>query len=94
MKYQLKTISLNDKLAKGINDLNDVCIYQASLGTAAKITTGFESVESLSIFYETRDFVLQEMVKPDYNNWEGKQDYEERFMDIMKRNSCKFLNPP
>jgi hypothetical protein len=29
-------------------------------------------------FYETRDFV-QEMVKPDYNNWEGKQDYEERY---------------
>jgi hypothetical protein len=26
------------------------------------------------------------MVKPDYNNWEGKQDYEERFMDIIEKN--------
>jgi hypothetical protein len=25
------------------------------------------------------------MVKPDYNNWEGKQDYEERFMDIIEK---------
>jgi hypothetical protein len=34
------------------------------------------------------------MVKPDYNNWEGKQDYEERFMDIIEKNSCKFLESP
>jgi hypothetical protein len=25
-------------------------------------------------FYETRNFI-EEMVKPDYNNWEGKDDY-------------------
>jgi hypothetical protein len=34
-------------------------------------------------FYETRNFI-DEMVKPDYN-WEGKNDYAERFMDIIEK---------
>jgi hypothetical protein len=25
------------------------------------------------------------MVKPDYNNWEGKDNYAERFMDIIEK---------
>jgi hypothetical protein len=57
---------LNDRLA----------FIKHLLGTAAKITTGFLSqLNTFNTFYETRDFV-QEMVKPDYNNWVGKQDYE------------------
>jgi hypothetical protein len=24
-------------------------------------------------------------VKPDYNNWEGKDNYAERFMDIIEK---------
>ena len=38
-------------------------------------------------FYETKAFI-DEMVKPDYNDWKGKEDYEERFMDIIEK---KFL---
>jgi len=38
-------------------------------------------------FYETKRFI-DEMVKPDYNNWEGKEEYEERFMEIIEK---KFL---
>ena len=26
---------------------------------------------------------IKNMVKPDYNNWEGKSEYEERFMEIV-----------
>jgi hypothetical protein len=29
------------------------------------------------------------MVKPDYNNWEGKDNYAERFMDIIEKSFCK-----
>jgi hypothetical protein len=25
------------------------------------------------------------MVKPDYENWEGKDDYEQRFMEIIEK---------
>ncbi len=38
-------------------------------------------------FRETRNFI-EEMVKPDYNNWKGKDDYADRFMDIIEK---KFL---
>jgi hypothetical protein len=25
------------------------------------------------------------MVKPDYNNWEGKEDYSQRFMNVIEK---------
>ncbi len=28
---------------------------------------------------------IKNMVKPDYNNWEGKEEYEERFMELIER---------
>ena len=27
---------------------------------------------------------IQEVVKPDYNNWEGKDEFEARFMEIIE----------
>lgn len=85
-----KTISLNDKLAKGINiDLNDRLAFIKHLfgNSSEDYNRVLSQLNSFNTFYETRDFVL-EMVKPDYNNWEGKQDYEDRFMDIIEK---KFL---
>lgn len=35
-------------------------------------------------FEEVRNFI-EDMVKPDYNNWEGKEDYSQRFMDIIEK---------
>jgi hypothetical protein len=62
-----------------------VCIYQASFGNSSEDYNRFlNQLITFNTFYETRDFV-QEMVKPDYNNWEGKQDYDERFMDIIEK---------
>ena len=28
--------------------------------------------------------LIDNMVKPDYNSWDGKEDYEERFMEIVE----------
>jgi len=28
--------------------------------------------------------LITEMVKPDYNNWEGKDEYEDRFIEIIE----------
>ena len=85
-----KAISLNEKLAKGINiDLNDrIAFIKHLFGNSSEdYNRVLNQLITFNTFYETRDFV-QEMVKPDYNNWEGKQDYEERFMDIIEK---KFL---
>jgi hypothetical protein len=49
------------------------------LETVAKITTVLNQLITFDNFYETRNFI-DEMVKPDYNNWEGKNDYAERFI--------------
>ena len=89
-KAEPKIVSLNDKLAKGINiDLNDRLAFIKHLfgNSSEDYNRVLSQLITFDTFYETRDFV-QEMVKPDYNNWEGKQDYEERFMDIIEK---KFL---
>ena len=89
-KAEPKTVSLNDKLAKGINiDLNDRLAFIKHLfgNSSEDYNRVLSQLITFDTFYETRDFV-QEMVKPDYNNWEGKQDYEDRFMDIIEK---KFL---
>lgn len=89
-KTEPKIVSLNDKLAKGINiDLNDRLAFIKHLfgNSSEDYNRVLNQLITFDTFYETRDFV-QEMVKPDYNNWEGKQDYEDRFMDIIEK---KFL---
>ncbi|WP_281541687.1 hypothetical protein [Maribacter aestuarii] len=32
---------------------------------------------------------IKNMVKPDYNNWEGKEEYEMRFMELIERRFSK-----
>ena len=85
-----KIVSLNEKLAKNINiDLNDRIAFTKNLfgNSGEDYNRVLNQLITFDTFYETRDFIL-DMVKPDYNNWEGKQDYEERFMDIIEK---KFL---
>ncbi|MFE3867340.1 hypothetical protein ACFX5E_04520 [Flavobacterium sp. LS2P90] len=85
-----KVVSLNEKLAKGINiDLNDRIAFTKHLfgNNSEDYNRVLNQLITFDTFYETRDFIM-DMVKPDYNNWEGKQDYEERFMDIIEK---KFL---
>ncbi|WP_431108001.1 hypothetical protein [Winogradskyella poriferorum] len=67
-------IGLNDKLAfikhlfEGKNEDYDRVISQ--------INTSDSLAEARTLIYD--------MVKPDYNNWEGKEDYEERFIEIVE----------
>jgi hypothetical protein len=35
-------------------------------------------------FVEAKDFI-EDMVKPDYNDWKGKEDFEERFIAIISQ---------
>lgn len=85
-----KTVSLNEKLAKGINiDLNDRIAFTKHLfeNDPEDYNRVLNQLITFNTFYETRDFI-RDMVKPDYNNWEGKEEYEERFMEIIEK---KFL---
>ena len=85
-----KPKSLNDKLAKGISiDLNDRIGFVKHLfgNSNEDYNRVLSQLNSFNNFYETKTFI-DEMVKPDYNNWEGKDDYANRFMEIVEK---KFL---
>ena len=74
LKGQRLNIGLNDKLAfikhlfEGQNEDYDRVISQIN------------TTHSLD---DARKLIL-EMVKPDYNNWVGKEEYEARFMELVE----------
>ena len=78
--------SLNDKLKHGsLNiDLNDKIAFIKHLFDGK--AEGYERV--ISQINTTKSYVeasrlIKEIVKPDYNNWKGKEIYEERLMEII-----------
>jgi hypothetical protein len=90
-KEEPKTITLNDKLAKGITiGLNDRIAFVKHLfdGDSEDYNRVLSQLITFDTFQETKAFI-DEMVKPDYNNWEGKEDFEHRFMEIIEK---KFLS--
>jgi len=85
-----KPKSLNDKLSKSIAiDLNDRIGFVKHLfgNSNEDYNRVLSQLNSFNNFYETKTFI-EEMIKPDYNNWEGKDDYANRFMEIVEK---KFL---
>jgi hypothetical protein len=40
-------------------------------------------LNSFDSFEEAKNFI-DDMVKPDYNNWQGNEDYAERFMELIE----------
>lgn len=87
---EAKAISLNDKLAKEINiGLNDRIAFVKHLfgGNNEDYNRVISQLITFDNYPETKIFI-DEMVKPDYNNWEGKEEYEQRFIEIIEK---KFL---
>lgn len=85
-----KKVSINDSFSKGIDiDLNDRFAFVKHLfgNSNEDYNRVMNQLITYDNFFETKSFI-DEMVKPDYNNWQGKEEYEERFMDIIEK---KFL---
>lgn len=82
-----KPVSLNDKLAKGISiDLNDRIAFVKHL--FANSDEDYNRVLNQLITYDSFDEAqnfIEDMVKPDYNSWEGKEDYAQRFIEIIEK---------
>lgn len=77
-----KPRSLNDRLKKGINiGLNERLAYIRHLfdGNTADYNRVLSQLNTFTNLEEARKFI-EKVVKPDYNHWEGKEAYEERFM--------------
>ena len=82
-----KTVSLNEKQASGINiGLNDRIAFVKHL--FANSDEDYNRVLNQLITYDSFDEAqnfIEDMVKPDYNNWEGKEDYAQRFIEIIEK---------
>lgn len=90
-KEEPKSITLNDKLVKEINiGLNDRIAFVKHLfgGSNEDYNRVLNQLITFDSFLETKAFI-DELVKPDYNNWDGKEEYEHRFMEIIEK---KFLS--
>lgn len=83
----LKIVSLNEKLAKGIAiDLNDKIAFVKNLfgNSDEDYNRVLNQLITYDNFEEAQSFI-EDMVKPDYNSWEGKEDYEQRFIEIIEK---------
>ena len=82
-----KSVSLNEKLAHGISiDLNDKIGFVKNLfgNSDEDYNRVLNQLITYDNFEEAQNFI-EDMVKPDYNNWEGKEDYEQRFIEIIEK---------
>lgn len=82
-----KPKSINDRLKKGINiGLNDRLAFVKHLfdGSTSDYNRVLSQLNTIKNKEEAFNFVAN-MVKPDYNNWEGKEDYESRFLYIIEK---------
>jgi len=89
-KQEDKSLSLNDRLSKSINiGFNDrIGFVKHLFGESMEdYNRVLSQLNTFSSFSEAKDFI-DEIIKPDYNNWEGKEDYEARFIEIVEK---KFL---
>ena len=78
--------SLNDKLKGGfVIGLNDKLAFIKQLfnGEAQDYERVLSQISTTSN-YEEAKVLIQNMIKPDYNNWVGKEIFEERFMQIIE----------
>lgn len=78
--------NLNDKLNKGINiGLNDRIAFEKNLfgGSSADFNRVVSQLSTFDSLEDAKNFI-DEMVKPDYNNWKGKDEFAERFMEFVE----------
>ena len=76
----------NDGFARAISlGLNDRIAFEKNLfgGSGEDLNRVLSQLNTLNSFGEAKNFI-EDLVKPDYNNWAGKEEYEERFMQIVE----------
>ena len=84
---QPKIVALNDSMSKSISiGLNDRVGFVKFLFADSNedYNRVLSQLSTFDTFEEAENFI-NDMVKPDYNNWDGKDDYAERFMEIVEK---------
>ena len=82
-----KSKSLNDKLKTGgLNiGLNDKIAFIKHLfdGSREDYDRVLSQINTSDSYRDAKN-LIQNIVKPDYNYWKGKEEFEERFMEIVE----------
>jgi hypothetical protein len=79
--------SLNESVKKGLNiGLNDRLAFIKHLfeGQVEDYTRVLSQINTMQNFEEAQGFI-KDNVKPDYNYWLDKEEYSERFMNIIEK---------
>lgn len=87
MNNDFNSISINDRISKGIIiGLNDRIAFMNHLfaNSSEDYNRVLSQLMTFDSYQDAEDFI-ENMVKPDYNNWEGKDEYAERFMNIVEK---------
>ncbi len=82
-----KSAALNDILGKSIAiGLNDRIGFVNHLfdGSDEDFNRVLSQLNTFDNFEDAKSFI-DDMVKPDYDNWEGQKDFEERFMEVVEK---------
>ena len=85
-KKELKK-NINDKFMKGLHvDLNDrlAFIKHLFLDNKTEYQRVISQITTFSNIEEVKNFI-QSMIKPEYDNWKGKEDYEKRFIEVLSK---------
>ena len=79
--------SLNDRLAKdfqvGLNDKLAFVkhLFNNNMEDYTRVLSQLNTIDT----QERSIAFINNMVKPEYNNWEGKEEYEARFLSLIEK---------
>lgn len=79
--------SINDAFANKISiGLNDRIAFEKNLfnGSSDDLNRVISQLNTIESYEEAKDFI-EDLVKPEFNNWTGKDDYENRFMQLVEK---------
>ncbi|RWW99553.1 hypothetical protein [Flavobacterium cerinum] len=79
--------TLNDSLGKTISlTLNDRIAFEKQLfgGSGEDLNRVLSQLNTMNNYEDAKSFI-EDLVKPDYNDWAGKEEYAERFMGIVEK---------
>ncbi len=84
---ELKPTSQNTTFSKSVEiGLNDRIAFVNNLFGESNedFNRVLSQLNTFDSFEEAKNFI-NEMVKPEYNNWQGEEDFEERFMAVVEK---------
>lgn len=81
--YSRKTDSAGKTIALGLNDRIAFEKYLFG-GSGEDLNRVLSQLNTFDNYEDARNFI-EDLVRPDYNNWEGKEEYETRFMEIVEK---------